>query len=97
MARYRVYLSDAADYVQESVSIDCQDDDEAIDVARTLIKADGRVEVWNNDTTVGPLVGSLMLNPGILSSALVKRCRQAPAARTGLPPPLASDGTGGGT
>ncbi len=78
MARYRLYLSDAADYVQESVSIDCQSDDEAIDVAKTLIKAGGQVEVWNSDMTAGPLVGSLMLNPGILSSALVKRCRQAP-------------------
>ena len=73
MARYRVCLSDAADFVQETVSIDCQSDDEAVDYARTLIKAGGQVDVWNSDLTVGPLIGSFALNPGILGSALVRR------------------------
>ncbi len=73
MALYRVYLSDAADLVQRTVSIDCGSDDEAVDHARTLIKAGGEVEVWNRDTTTGPLIGLLASTPGAMSSALVKR------------------------
>ena len=80
MARRRVLLSDAADFVQESVSVGCRSDDEAVAHARTLIENGGRVEVWNSGTTAGPLVGSFTVNPGILGSALVKRPRQAPLA-----------------
>ncbi len=84
MAFYRVYLSDAADLVQQTVSIDCGSDGEAVDHARTLIKAGGEVEVWNGDTTDGPLICSLASMQGAMSSALVKRsadpCRQSHAA-----------------
>ena len=73
MALYRVYLSDAANLVQQIVRIDCGSDGEAVDHARTLIKAGGEVEVWDGDTTAGPLIGSLASTQGAMSSALVKR------------------------
>ena len=80
MALYRVYLSNAADLVQRTISIDCGSDDEAVDHARTLIRTGGEVEVWNGDTTNGPLIGLLASTQGAMSSALVKRsarqCRQ---------------------
>lgn len=76
MARYRIFLSDALDYVQEAISLDCCNDQEAMVYARTLIKPHGHVDLWNSNT-IGPLIGSLTLHPGILCSALVKRCFKA--------------------
>ena len=80
MARYRVYLSDDAEFVQKTVVVECSNDNEAIDHARTLIKAEGQVELWGSETTTGPLVGSLQLHPGVLSSAWVRRIRSSPVS-----------------
>ena len=81
MTRYRVYLSDAAEFVQQSLIMESSSDEEAIEQARTLIKNDGRVDLWGSPGMTGPLIGSLQLNPGPLSFALVKRIHPVP------PPP----------
>ncbi len=84
MARYRVYLSDAAEFVQQSLVIESSNDEEAIEQARTLIKKDGRVDLWGSPGTAGPLIGSLQLNSGPLSFALVRRIHPV------SPPPASS-------
>lgn len=75
MTRYRVYLSDQDDFVQQAVPIDCGNDGVAVDHARTLIDDGGRVELWNDDTVTTPLIGSFRVTSGRLSTALVRRIR----------------------
>ncbi len=80
MARYRLYLSDADDFVQETLFVDCSSDDVALDFARKLIKDNGQVKLWDDSqTSTGPWVGCLRLHPGPLSSAWVRRIHPMPA------------------
>lgn len=73
MTRYRVYLSDQDDFVQQAVPIDCRNDGVAVDHARTLIDEGGRVELWTDDTVTTPMIGSFRVINGRLSTALVRR------------------------
>ena len=97
MGRYRVYLSDAAEFIQQSLVIENSSDEEAIEHARTLIKDGGRVDLWGSPDMIGPLIGSLQVNPGPLSFALVRRIRpvspSSPSSQWPAPDPYATDQT----
>ena len=69
MARYRLYLADAKDFVQSTVTIECSSKDTALNYARTLIKQNGRIELWSDVTAAGPWIGPLQLHPEAFSSA----------------------------
>lgn len=76
MAHYRIYLSDADNYVQDAVGLDCASDEDAIRGAQALIKDGGQVDLWTDDLPGGPLVGSFRLHPGPMCAALVRRSRR---------------------
>lgn len=75
MARYRVCLLDAADFVQKTVLIDSGSDNEAIARASTFIEAGGQVDLWDKQRMIGPWIGSSQSKSGVFRSALVMRIR----------------------
>ena len=75
MARYRVYLTDEAEFVQKTAAVECDSDAEAMAYARTLIRAGGSVDLWTDDAAVTALIGWFRPRPGLLSGALVRRVR----------------------
>ena len=56
MAYYRIYLSDAAEFIQQSLTIESVDDERAIEHARTLIKSGGQVDLWGSPGMTWPLI-----------------------------------------
>lgn len=75
MARFRVCLTDVEDVIKKAVTIECPSEDLALDYAKTLIKENGRVELWRDVTIDGPQIGSLQPRPDAWSSAWVRPVR----------------------
>ena len=80
MGLYRLYLSDAGNFLQRTVVVECSSDMEAVDHARTLIKVGGRIDLWSSDGVTGPWIGSPRSRVETLSFAYVKRIGSRPMA-----------------
>ncbi len=79
MPRYRIYLMDEAEFVQKTAAVECHCDADAMDHARTLIRRDGRVELWTDDLPANAMIGRIRPGSEPFHSALVHRSRSRPA------------------
>jgi hypothetical protein len=52
MASYRIYLLDDMGKIATGIDVDCQDDEDAMAMAKTLARG-GRAEVWESARLVG--------------------------------------------
>ena len=81
MPRYRIYLMDEADFVQKTATVECHCDADAMNHARTLIRRDGRVELWIDALPINAMIGWIRPGSAAFDSALVHRSRSRPAPR----------------
>ena len=79
MPRYRIYLLDEADFVQKTAPVECHCDADAMDYARTLIRRDGRVELWIDALPTDAMIGWIRPESEPFDRALVHRSRSRPA------------------
>ncbi len=75
MPRYRIYLMDEAEFVQKTATVECRCDTDAMDHARTLIRREGRVDLWIDDLPTSAMIGWIRPGSEPFDSALVHRSR----------------------